>query len=53
MNIVFDAGLLAGATKVSRAAKLRRQMKEADIAKLGDKVSSGLKSVDKLTGKCS
>lgn len=53
MNIVFDAGLLAGATKVSRAAKLRREMKEADIAKLGDKVSSGLKSVDKLTGKCS
>ncbi|KAJ5926897.1 killer toxin alpha/beta [Penicillium verrucosum] len=53
MNIVFDAGFLAGATKASKAAKLRREMKEADIAKLGDKVSSGLKSVDKLTGKCS
>ncbi|KAJ5406158.1 Chitinase [Penicillium sp. CMV-2018d] len=53
MNIVFDVGFLTGATKASKAAKIRREMKEADIAKLGDKVSSGLKIVSKLTGKCS
>ncbi|KAJ5602981.1 glycoside hydrolase family 18 protein [Penicillium hordei] len=38
---------------VSRGAKLRREMEEAHIAKLGDKVSSGLRSVEKLAGKCS
>ena len=53
INIVFDVGFLTGATKASKAAKIRRKMKEANIAKLGDKVSSGFKIVSKLTGMCS
>lgn len=52
MNIIFDVGALSDATKVAKAASLRREMKEADIVKLGDGVSEGLKSVEKVVGKC-
>lgn len=52
MNIIFDIGALFDATKVAKAASLRREMKEADIVKLGDGVSEGLKSVEKVVGKC-
>ncbi|KAL4996287.1 hypothetical protein BDV10DRAFT_187234 [Aspergillus recurvatus] len=47
MNIIFDAGALSDATKVAKAASLRRTMKEADIVKLGEKVSGSLKSIEK------
>lgn len=52
MNIIFDAGALADVTKVAKAAGIRRTMKEADIAKLGTRVSDGLENVEKVVGKC-
>lgn len=52
MNIVFDAGALASVSKVSKAANIRREMKDADITKLGTKVSDGLKTLEKIIGKC-
>jgi chitinase len=52
MNIVFDAGALASVSKVSKAANIRREMKDADVAKLGTKVSDGLKTLEKIIGKC-
>nr|WMS58911.1 chitinase POCH-4/2021 [Penicillium ochrochloron] len=52
MNIVLVAGSLADDLKVAKAASVRRTMKETDIAKLGDRVTAGLQSVEKVVGKC-
>lgn len=53
MNIIFDAGALSQVSKISKAAKIRREMKEVDVTKLGTKVSDGLKTLEKVAGKCS
>ncbi|KAJ5156895.1 glycoside hydrolase family 18 protein [Penicillium canariense] len=52
MNIVLVAGSLADDLEVAKPASLRRTMKETDIAKFGDRVTTGLQSVEKVVGKC-
>ncbi|KAJ5081191.1 killer toxin alpha/beta [Penicillium angulare] len=52
MNIVFDVGSLTSVSKASKAAKVRRDLTETQVTSLGTKVKSGLKSLEKVTGKC-
>lgn len=52
MNLVFAPAALADFGNIAKAAKIRREMKHEDIAKLGTKVSGRLDSIKKLTGRC-
>ncbi|KAH8892262.1 killer toxin alpha/beta [Thozetella sp. PMI_491] len=51
-DIVLSPLALADAAALARAASFRRAMSADDIAKLGEKVSTRMNTVKKLTGKC-
>ncbi|KAF7593665.1 hypothetical protein BBP40_011071 [Aspergillus hancockii] len=43
---------LADVAAITKAANLRRGMDDYDIAKLGDEVAGGMRSIKKVTGSC-
>jgi hypothetical protein len=52
MDLVLSPLALANLGTLQRAASIRRGMAEGDIARLGGKVSSRLKTIEKVKGTC-
>ena len=52
MGLIFAPAALADVATITKAANIRRGMEEADIDKLGTKLSSRMKSIKKVTGPC-
>ena len=52
MGLVFAPAALADVATITKAANIRRGMKDGDIAKLGTKLSGRMKSIKKVTGTC-
>jgi hypothetical protein len=51
-DLILSPLALADVATISKAANLRRAMSADDVAKLGDKISSRMKTVEKAKGSC-
>ena len=52
MGLIFAPAALADAGNLLKAANIRRGMEDAEIAKLGTKISDGMSTIRKINGKC-
>ena len=51
-SLILEPLALLDLVKIQKAANIRREMSDADVAKLGGKVASRMGTIKKLVGAC-